>query len=87
MAFKERQEIIRKIEELRNSSVICYLTSLRVGVPSQIADDAVRVIFDHLLKLRSRPVEQLDIFLVSNGGVSTVPWRVSCIVPGVREVF
>jgi len=68
-------ELIRKLEELRQSKVICYLTSLRPGVPAQMAEDAVRVFFDHLLAFQSRPVERLDIFLVSNGGVSTVPWR------------
>ena len=40
-----------------------------------MADDAVRVFFDHLLKLGKRPVRKLDIFLCSNGGSSTVPWR------------
>jgi len=40
-----------------------------------MADDSVRVIFDHLLKLPSRPVPKLDIFLCSNGGSGTVPWR------------
>jgi hypothetical protein len=38
-------------------------------------DDQVRVIFDHLLNLPSRPVEKLDIFLVSNGGNGVIPWR------------
>ncbi len=75
MGFEQRLEILQKIEEVRKSKVICYLTSLRLGVPAQMADDAVRVVFDHLLGLPSRPIERLDVFLVSNGGVSTVPWR------------
>ncbi|MCZ7564777.1 MAG: hypothetical protein M5U08_14145 [Burkholderiales bacterium] len=40
-----------------------------------MADDAIRVFFDHLLRLSKRPVEKLDIFLCSNGGSATVPWR------------
>ncbi len=40
-----------------------------------MSDDAVRVTFDHLLRLPSRPVPKLDIFLCSNGGSGTVPWR------------
>ncbi|MCL4190097.1 MAG: hypothetical protein KJZ87_00015 [Thermoguttaceae bacterium] len=75
MSRSERLKLIRRIEELRDSTVLCYLTSLRSNVPSQMADDAVRVIFDHLLKLPSRPVDKLDIFLCSNGGSGTVPWR------------
>ena len=75
MALTERVELIKKIETQRGSSVLCLLTSLRPNVPSAIADDAVRVFFDHLLLLPSRPVEKLDIFLCSNGGSGTVPWR------------
>src|SRR5439155_4349489 len=41
----------------------------------QIADDQVRVFFDHLLLLPARPVGRLDVFLCSNGGSGTVPWR------------
>jgi hypothetical protein len=75
MALHERIALIRKIEELRGSSVICFLTSLRQNVPSLIAEDSVRVFFDHLLLLPSRPVPKLDLFLCSNGGSGTVPWR------------
>lgn len=75
MAFAERLPLIRKIEELRGSKVICYLTSLRPNVSAQIAEDAVRVFFDHLASLPNRKVDKLDIFLCSNGGSGTVPWR------------
>ena len=67
--------LIKRIEEIRGSKVICFLTSLRPNVPSQISDDSVRVFFDHLLLLEKRPVKKLDIFLCSNGGSGTVPWR------------
>lgn len=40
-----------------------------------MADDAVRVFFDHLLLLPTKPMEKLDIFLCSNGGSGAVPWR------------
>ncbi len=75
MSSEKRKALISRIEELRGSSVICYLTSLRPNVPGMITDDAVRVFFDHLALLPARPVEKLEVFLVSNGGNSTVPWR------------
>lgn len=68
-------EQIEKIERLRGSSVICYLTSIRHGVPARISHDQIRVLFDHLQGLPKCPVEQLDVFLCSNGGDSVVPWR------------
>src|SRR5690242_8128853 len=61
MAFKDRIELVKRIEGIRGSTVICYLTSLRPGVPSAISDDAVRVFFDHLILLPARPIEKLDI--------------------------
>lgn len=77
MPRPERVELLKKIQDLRQSVVICYLTSLRTNVPSQMADDSVRVMFDHLLRVSQRPakIKKLDIFLASNGGSGTVPWR------------
>jgi hypothetical protein len=74
-SFEARLKLIKRLEELRGSSVICYLTSLRQNVASQMAEDSVRVLFDHLGLLPKRPVEKLDVFLCSNGGSGTVPWR------------
>lgn len=75
MAESDRLAFIAKLQELRGSSVFCYLTSLRPNVAGVIAGDQVRVFFEHLMSLPSRPIEKLDIFLVSNGGDSVVPWR------------
>lgn len=82
MAFADRLPLIKKIEDLRGSKVICYLTSLRQGVPAQMGDDAIRELFDRLLALPERPVEKLDLFLCSDGGDSVLPWR---LVPVFRQ--
>lgn len=77
MPRQERVELVKRIQSLRKSTLICYLTSLRPNVPSQMAEDSVRVMFDHLLRVSKRPnkMKKLDIFLASNGGSGTVPWR------------
>jgi hypothetical protein len=80
MPYEDRLKLIKEIETLRQSKVICYLTSLRPNLGAQMADDAVRVFFDHLLYLPTRPVNQLDIFLCSNGGSSVVPWRLISLI-------
>lgn len=87
MAFEQRIALIQKIEQLRNSRVICYLTSVRPGIQASIAEDAVRVICDHLLAFPSRPVEKLDIFLVSNGGSGIVPWRLVALFREFAKKF
>jgi hypothetical protein len=74
-SWEARLKLIKRLEEVRGSSVICYLTSLRPNVAAAMAEDSVRVLFDHLGLLPSRPVEKLDVFLCSNGGSGTVPWR------------
>jgi hypothetical protein len=75
MAYADRIALIKQIETLRQSKVICYLTSLRPNLNAPMSDDAVRVFFDHLLLLPDRPLPKLDVFLCSNGGSGTVPWR------------
>lgn len=87
MSLESRQDLIRRIEAIRQSKVICYLTTLRPGVPGQMADDAVRVFFDHLLLLPSRPVEKVDIFLCSLGGSGTMPWRLTALLREFAKSF
>jgi ClpP class serine protease len=82
MAFVDRLQLIKKIEEMRGSRVICYLTSLRPGVPAAMEEDASRELFDHLLAIPGRPIKKLDLFLCSNGGDSSLPWR---LVPVIRQ--
>jgi hypothetical protein len=67
MGYLQRIDLIKEIEVLRQSKVICFLTSLRPNVQAQISDGAVRVFFDHLLLMPERPIERIDIFLCSNG--------------------
>jgi hypothetical protein len=75
MPYNDRISLIRKIEEVRDSRVICYLTSVRQNMGGNIAEDAVRVMFDHLQTFPKRPLKRLDIFICSNGGSGVVPWR------------
>src|SRR5207245_709873 len=74
VGFEQRIPIIKKIEDLRQSKVVCYLTSIRPNLSAAMMEDAVRVMFDHMLKL-PKDLKKLDIFLCSNGGSGTVPWR------------
>lgn len=87
MGLNDRRAMIRRIEELRGSHVLCYLTSLRPNIGGNIADDAVRVFFDHLLLLPARPVEKLDVFICSNGGSGTVPWRLVSLLREFSKSF
>lgn len=87
MPLQERAKLIEKIEGIRGSKVICFLTSLRQNGQGMIADDAVRKFFDQLILLPDRPIPKLDIFLCSNGGSSTVPWRLVALFREFSKSF
>ena len=86
MGVKRRLQLIKRIEKIRGSYVICFLTTLRQGVPGQIAEDAVRIMFDHLMAEKGN-VPKIDLFLCSNGGASTVPWRLAALFREYTESF
>lgn len=85
MPFATRITLIKEIEIIRQSKVICFLNSMKPNVHAQMSEDAVRVIFDHLLKIGDRPAKKIDIFLCSNGGAGTVPWRLVALLREFAE--
>ena len=66
MGRAERKAIIGRLEEARNSRVICYLTSDRPNADAQIQKDVMPLLFDHLREIGR--VERLDVFLFTTGG-------------------
>ena len=82
MSRKERVELIRKIEESRNSKVLVYFTGDRRSFPSRIAEDAVLPLYKHLLALEEAgpKTERIDLFLYTRGGDVSVPWRIVTII-------
>ncbi len=76
-----KKDLIQKIEKLRNSKVITYLTSDRQGpVSARVAMDVVPVISKQLRAIGK--VDKIDFFLYSTGGDTMVPWR---LVSMIRE--
>lgn len=76
-----RIDLIKKIEEKRDSRVITYLTSDRHGpLNARIAGDIIPIMSQQLRKIGK--VENIDLFLFSQGGDTMVPWR---LVSMIRE--
>ena len=73
MARAKRQELIQKLEEVRGSGMLCYVTGDRAPAGAQIGDDAVRPMYQLLRELGH--VTKLDLFIYSRGGAIDVPWR------------
>lgn len=79
--MEQRKNLIKKIEELRGSKVVAYVTSDRQGpVNARVAMDIVPIISAHLRKIGKQ--EKIDLLLYSAGGDTMVPWR---LVSMIRE--
>ncbi|MCD4771628.1 hypothetical protein K8R30_04420 [archaeon] len=71
---KDRLEIIKKIEQIRESKILVYITGDRLGAEASIAEDSVRPMYEHLLKFGK--VKNIDLFLYSRGGNVSTPWKI-----------
>jgi hypothetical protein len=70
----DRIRLLKEIEQKRGSFVISYITSTRQGAACQMAMDIPRIVFKHLNALSNRE-GKIDLFIHSDGGDGTVPWR------------
>jgi ClpP class serine protease len=81
MPRTSRKNIIERLQVARgNRLTIAYVTSTRVGHEIQIADDAFRVLYDHLEAGQELAKNGVDLFIYSNGGSGTVPWRIVSLI-------
>ncbi|OGF21851.1 hypothetical protein A2Y83_01735 [Candidatus Falkowbacteria bacterium RBG_13_39_14] len=77
----DKKIILEKIEKLRNSRVVTYLTSDRQGpMNAKIAGDIIPIISKQLRKIGK--TENINLLLYSSGGDTMVPWR---LVSMIRE--
>ncbi len=81
MARTTRKGLIEKLQTARGGRLlITYITSTRPGYEIQIADDAFRLIYDHLEAGKELAENGVDLFIHSNGGSGTVPWRMVSLI-------
>jgi len=59
--------------------VLSYVTSTRPGLEHQMKPEHVRLLYEHLSQMTGSPI---DLFIHSNGGDATFPWR---LVNLIRE--
>ncbi len=74
-AGPSRIELIERLQEVRGRPLIAYVTSTRLGGKGQMGEDAIRMIYEHLRGLNLGKEAKLDLFIHTDGGSATVPWR------------
>lgn len=87
MAKAKRIELIKKIQEKRDSCLITYVTTTRPGGEVQMAMDSIRHIFQHIKDFKKDEKFNIDLFIYSNGGDGTVPWRLVTLIREYSKRF
>jgi len=84
-----RLKVIEKIEKKRDSKLLVYFCGDRPILPANIAGDAIRPLYDHLLAFTSKEekIESIDLFLYGIGGRLEVPWRIVTMIREFCENF
>lgn len=70
--LERRRDLINKIQEIRKSKVVCYVTGDRQHLETKIAHDCHPLIFSHLRQTGA--VNKVDLFLYTAGGITVAGW-------------
>ena len=68
-----RKDLLRQIEQLRESKAILYVTGDRRGLETQIGSDIIDLFADHLDDLS--PVKKISLILQAHGGNISAAWN------------
>lgn len=71
--YEERIKIYQKVEKLRGSRVIAFVTGDRPNMQAQIHNDAVDLFGDHLDELF--PTKKISLILYTLGGATMAAWN------------
>ncbi len=74
MSRDTRKQTISALEAKRKSKVITYITSDRPNLSSQVAEDIIPIIYEHILLIKPEERKNIDLFIYSRGGDSDTPW-------------
>jgi hypothetical protein len=81
----DRISAIRKLEQVRKSRVIAYVTADRGLVSVPVAEDVVPIVYAHLRTIGQ--TDRLDVFLYSRGGDTNTPWPLVSICRSFAKHF
>jgi len=79
-ALERRRDLIKRIQETRQSKVLCYVTGDRFHLETKIAHDCHPLAFSHLRQIGTS--NKVDLFLYTAGGITVAGWG---LVQLIRE--
>lgn len=85
MTREERLGLVKNIQAKRESTLICYILGDRPNFVTNIADDALRIFYDHLQSIGVQ--KQIDLFLYARGGNLMAPFRLVQLIREFCERF
>lgn len=75
------RQLIERLQAARGDRLlVAYVTSTRPGHEIQIGDDAFRLIYEHLEAGKVLAKKGVDLYIHSNGGSGTAPWRIISLI-------
>lgn len=90
MPEKERIDLIRKIEKARGTRVLTLFYGDRGIAGTNIADDVLRPLYDHLLNISADSASgtrKIDLILYTRGGAVETPWKMVTKIRQFCEEF
>ncbi|MGA2545211.1 MAG: serine protease [Rectinemataceae bacterium] len=86
--FKTRLKWYKALEKKRNSRLLVYVTGDRLGLETQIHQDALDYFGDHLDKITGgHRIEKLSLFLYSRGGQTAAAWSIANLLKQFCKQF
>lgn len=82
---KDRLHLYQKLEKQRNSKLLVYVTSTRQGLETQIANDVLPKILEHLDKMGD--TDKVSLYLYTNGGNTLTAWSLVNLIRSFCQEF
>lgn len=92
MALKDRQDVIKRLQQVRGRKVLCHLNSDRrtltpvPGITTQLHTEA-QPAFVKVLRRGGRGLKKLDLFIYTRGGATDAVWPLVSLIREYAESF
>jgi hypothetical protein len=83
--YQSRLQLYAKLEQLRGSKLLVYVTGNRRGMETQIAADTPPLITEHLDAIGD--TKRISLFLHTNGGDAMASWSIANLIRQFCEEF